>query len=202
MDYFAMLEVARRPWLDPETLKVEFVRLSSQFHPDKVAPEFRTAATREYAELSAAQRCLAEPRDRLRHLLELETGAAPQDVQSVPPGAMDLLMEIGQACHGADLYLTHKAGTSSPLLQAGLVEKGMELTEKLSDLAHRIDARRDELSTELKGMNAAWESAPPVGSAGRAAALPLERLEQLYRTFSYMARWTQQIQERMVQLAF
>jgi hypothetical protein len=31
--------------------------------------------------------------------------------------------------------------------------------------------------------------------------LPLERLEQLYRAMSYVARWTEQVQERIVQLA-
>ena len=31
--------------------------------------------------------------------------------------------------------------------------------------------------------------------------LPLDRLEQIYRALSYVGRWTEQIQERAVQLA-
>ena len=80
-------------------------------------------------------------------------------------------------------------------------QRGMEWTDKLQALQQRINARRDELSAELQQMNAVWESAPAVGSPQRAAALPLERLEQIYRVFSYIARWSEQIQERNVQLA-
>ena len=72
---------------------------------------------------------------------------------------------------------------------------------ELQALQQRINARRDELSTELQQMNSVWESAPAVGAPERAAALPLERLEQIYRVFSYVARWSEQIQERNLQLA-
>ena len=50
-------------------------------------------------------------------------------------------------------------------------------------------------------MNEAWLSAPKPGAPGRREALPLERLEQIYRTLSYIFRWSAQIQERIVQLA-
>jgi hypothetical protein len=83
-----------------------------------------------------------------------------------------------------------------------MFETGMAWTGKLNQLRQRIESRREELLAELKSMNAAWNTAPPPGSAGRAAALPLERLEQVYRVFSYMARWTEQIQERLVRLSF
>ncbi len=53
----------------------------------------------------------------------------------------------------------------------------------------------------LQQMNSAWESAPPIGLPQRTTALPLERLEQIYRVFSYIARWSEQIQERNLQLA-
>jgi hypothetical protein len=50
-------------------------------------------------------------------------------------------------------------------------------------------------------LNAAWATAP-AESEVRRAALPLARLEQLYRTFSFLGRWIGQLQERVVQLAF
>jgi hypothetical protein len=54
---------------------------------------------------------------------------------------------------------------------------------------------------ELTAMNAVWAAAPSVGDPARVSALPMERLEQVYRAMSYVARWTGQIQERVVQLA-
>jgi len=205
MDNFALLHEPRQPWLDPDSLKAAFLRLAAQVHPDKVhqaGANEKAAANARYAELNAAYHCLLEPRERLRHLLELESGATPKDVQSLPPGTMDLLVEIGQICRETDLFLAARAKTTSPLLKVQMFETGMAWTDKLNQLRQQIDLRRGELLAELKGMNAAWNAAPPPGSAGRAAVLPLERLEQISRVFSYMARWTEQIQERLVQLSF
>jgi DnaJ-domain-containing protein 1 len=199
MDHFALLREPRRPWIDPDLLKDNFLRRAAQVHPDKIR---ESDAGDKAAELNAAYRCLLEPKERLRHLLELELGALPKDVQSIPPGTMDLLVEIGQICREADLFLAARCKTTSPLLKAQMFETGMGWTDKLNQLRQRIDLRREELLAELKNMNAAWNDAPPPGAAGRAAALPLERLEQLYRIFSYIARWTEQIQERLVQLSF
>jgi DnaJ-domain-containing protein 1 len=201
MDYFALLHEPRRPWLDPHALKATFLRLAAQSHPDKAGPDDKAAANQRYTDLNAAYHCLLDPKERLRHLLELESGAAPKDVQSLPPGTMDLLVEIGQVCRETDQFLATKSKTTSPLLKVGMFEPGLAWTGKLNELRQRIDARRAELLSELQNMNAAWETAPPPGAAAR-AALPLERLEQVYRALSYMARWSGQIQERLVQLSF
>jgi hypothetical protein len=203
LDHFALLQEPRRPWLDPESLKQKFLTLSSGIHPDHATGETeKAAATRDFADLNAAWQCLREPKDRLGHLLELELGARPRDTQDVPPGAMDLFFEVGRLCREADVFLAAKAKTSSPLLQAQMFSQGMELTDRLNELQQRINLRRDELLGQLQGMNAAWETAPPPGSASRSAALSLDTLEGVYRMFSYIARWTGQIQERVVQLSF
>ena len=199
MDYFALLQQPRQPWLEPDALKTAFFRLAAECHPDKTD---QPDATQRSAELNGAYHCLLEPKERLLHLIELESGSKPKDVQNIPPGAMDLLMEIGQVCRETDLFLTARDKTASPLIKAQLFEKGMAWTDKLNQLRQRIDLRREEILAELKSMNAAWTAAPPPGTAGRAAALPLEKLEQLYRTLSYVARWTGQIQERLVRLSF
>ena len=202
MDNFALLNEPRRPWIDPDLLKKTFLQQAAQIHPDKVKEAEKAAATEQYASLNAAYRCLLDPKERLRHLLELELGALPKDVQNIPAGMMDLMMEIGQLCREADSFLAVKAKTTSPLLKAGMFENGIEWTDKLNQVRRKIDLRREELLAELKNMNAAWNDAPPIGSPGRAAALPLERLEQIYRVFSYVGRWSEQIQERLVQLSF
>jgi curved DNA-binding protein CbpA len=204
VDAFALLNEPRRPWLDAEALKQKFLALSSAAHPDRVhsaTDAEKQAANTRYADLNAAHNTLREPRDRLLHLLELECGAKPSDIQRIPPGTMDLFVEVGQLCRDADAFLAERAKVTSPLLKVQMFERGMEWTDKLQALQQRINARRDELATELQQMNSIWESAPPIGSPERAAALPLERLEQIYRVFSYIARWSEQIQERNVQFA-
>src|SRR4051794_20311166 len=108
LDYFALLDEPRRPWIEPDQIRSKFLTLSAQVHPDRVhgADEAtRQAAQARYAELNAAYNCLREPRDRLRHLLELELGAKPKDVQGVPPDLMALLMEVSRLCREVDAFL-------------------------------------------------------------------------------------------------
>src|SRR6266545_1175670 len=100
-NHFAVLNEPRRPWLDAELLKGKFLALSASVHPDRVhnLDEAKRAAAQEhYTELNAAYTCLREPKERLRHLLELELGALPKDIQRIPSELMDLSLEIGQAC--------------------------------------------------------------------------------------------------------
>ncbi len=203
-DAFALLNEPRRPWLDADALKARFMPLSTAVHPDRVhgaSEAERLAANERYAELNAAFNTLREPRERLLHLLELEAGAKPGDIQRIPPGTMDLFIEIGQTCRDADAFLTKKSTATSPMLKLRIMQEGLDWADKLQALQGRVNARRDELTIELQTMNATWDAAPPIGSPERRAALPLERLEQIYRTMSYVARWTEQLTERVVQLA-
>ncbi|MDQ6632865.1 MAG: hypothetical protein M3Y82_14100 [Verrucomicrobiota bacterium] len=204
-DNFALLNEPRCPWLDLNLLKNKFFTFSSEVHPDKIhsgsEPE-KNAADQRYANLNAAYNCLREPKERLLHLLELELGAKPKDVQRIPPGTMDLFVEVGQTCREADSFLKEKSEITSPLLKVQMFEKGMQWTDQLNLLQGKINVRRDELLNELQTLNPIWDSAPAIGTPQRAAMLPLERLEQIYRILSYVARWTEQIQERLVQLSF
>jgi hypothetical protein len=204
IDNFSLLSEPRRPWLDIDALKGRFLQLSATVHPDKVhtASEAEKAtANQRYAELNAAYSCLKEPKERLLHLLELEHGAKPKDVQRIPPGTMDLFVEVGQTCRDTDNFLGARTKVTSPLLKVQMFEAGMDWTDKLNQLQQKINAKQNELLEELKTMNAAWDAAP-VDPEQRKVVLPLERLEQIYRVLSYVARWTGQIQERVVQLAF
>lgn len=204
-DNFALLDEPRHPWLDVELLKKKFLQFSGEVHPDKVhnANEAaKIAANKRYADLNAAYNILRDPKERLLHLLEVELGEKPKDIQRIPPGTMDLFVEVGQTCRDVDAFLAEKSKVTSPLLKVQMFEKGMDWTESLNQLQSKINAKRDELSAELKEMNSIWTAAPAVGSPERSNSLPLERLEQIYRVFSYVARWTEQIQERVVQLAF
>jgi len=205
MDNFALLGQPRLPWLDPVALKAAFLEQSTRLHPDRVLaanPLEQAAATGRFAELNAAYNCLREPKERLLHLLELESGAPSANVQSVPADTMDLLMETGQVCRQADQFLAAKSRAASPLLQAQMFEQALDWTSRLQGLQERIQLRSGQLSAELRAMNDAWMSAPPVSSPARPGSLPLRRLEELGRTFSYIARCGGQIQERLAQLSF
>ena len=194
-DNFALLDEPRRPWIAGELLKQKFLGLSSQVHPDRIhqsSPEERKAADARFAELNTAYNCLREPKDRLRHLLELELGRKPKDVENIPSDLMDFAFEIGRTCKNADALLSEKANITSPMLKVQFFERGQERVEQLTTLQRKINEQRDALLSELRTMNPAWET----------EARPLKRLEEIYRLLGYFARWSEQLQERIVQLSF
>jgi len=198
-DYFALLNEPRRPWLDAELLKQKFLTLSATVHPDRVhnlGETERAAAQEHYTELNTAYNCLREPKERLQHLLQLELGAPPPNTQRIPSDLMDLSLEVGKACREADAFLAEKARVTSPLLQVSFFERGQVFADKLQALRQRVNALNDRLNEELRQIDAAWQS-----SAMPRTAL-LQRLEELSRLFSYFARWSAQIQERVVRLSF
>lgn len=198
-DFFALLDEPRRPWLEPEPLKQKFLTLSATVHPDRVhnlGEIERAAAQERYTELNAAYNCLREPKDRLHHLLQLELGTLPKDIQRIPSELMDLSLEIGQRCRETDAFLAEKTKATSPLLQVKFFERGQEYDDKLQTLRGRIDGLTGRLVEQLKQIDASWQTA----REPRTILLP--RLEELYRLFSYFARWTAQIQERSVRLSF
>ncbi len=204
IDCFALFQVPRCPWLDPDSLKSKFIAYSSEWHPDRfhTAPEpERITAQQRYTQLNAAYQCLREPKERLRHLLELELDAKLKDTQRVGADIMDLFMEVGELCRSIDAFLVEKSKVTAPLLKVQCFERGMQWTDTLNALRQKILVRHVELEGELAGLNSVWESAPAWGTETRRAALPLERLEQIYRDVSYVTRWKGQLEERLVQLS-
>ena len=198
-DYFALLDQPRRPWLDHDLLKQKFLVLSSGVHPDKIHSASETeksSASKKFAELNAAYNCLAAPKSRLLHLLELERGAKPKDVQQIPAGLADLFAEVATVCREADAFLAEKAKTVSPLLQVQFFQRAQEWIEKLNGIQKKLTALSDELSAKLKQLDAQW-----LGADSPARPALLDELETLYRLFSYFNRWGGQIQERVVQLS-
>ena len=181
-DYFALLDEPRRPWLEPETLKAKFLKLAAEAHPDKQRSSNETEKSdisRRYAALNAAYQCLFEPKMRLRHLLELELGAKPKDVQQIPPALADLFTEVATTCRNADTFLTERGKVTSPLVQVGLFKRAQEWIEKLNDLQKKLGGLREKLMSELKELDAKWIVAD---AAARVEILPkLEELIPLVR---------------------
>jgi len=186
IDYFAVLDEPRLPWLDPEALKAKFLSLSAAVHPDRVHGQSeadRKAAQERYTQLNAAYQCLRDTKARLQHLLELERGGKLQDVQDIPAETMDLFFRVGKLCREADQFLAQKRQIDSPLLKVQMFERSQPLQEALNGRAADLRTRISALESDLK------------------ANPPVTRLEAIYRLVSYYTRWLGQLQERAVQLA-
>jgi DnaJ-domain-containing protein 1 len=201
-DYFSLLGEPRRPWLDPDSLKKKFLTLTATAHPDRVHNSDsvqKLEAQRRYTELNQAYQQLRNPKERLQHLLELETGTKPQQVQQVPADVMPFFFEVSQLFKETDAFLIQKAKTSSPLLRVQLFETGQGWVEKLNALQQQISGKQAGLLERLKDEDARWVA--NTGSEPRDRFDALAKLEELYRQFSYFARWQSQLQEKIVQLS-
>jgi len=200
MDCFTLLNEPRRPWLDADLLKQKFLALATVAHPDRVhnaSDSEKAEVTKRYIELNAAYNCLADPKLRLLHLLELELGAKPKDIQQIPPALADLFAEIATVCKNTDGFLAEKSKVTSPLVQVQLFERGQDWVEKLNGRQRKLNEFREKLNGELKSLDARWIAAD---ASVRREMLP--KLEEIYRLSGYFNRWNNQIQERVVQLSF
>ena len=191
-DYFALLDEPRRLWLDVENLKQKFLAVSAEVHPDRVhgaSDSEKKTAQECYTQLNTAFQTLSNPRDRVRHLLELELGRKPDELDRVPSELMDSFMAVAQVLREADKCLSEKEKTASPLLQVQLFERAQTFVEKLGGVEKSVVVTRENVIRELQQLNGA-------------EILPLRRLEEIYRLLGYYDRWLNQIQERRVRLSF
>jgi curved DNA-binding protein CbpA len=186
-DYFALLRQPRCPWVDPASLKEAFLSRAKAVHPDKA--DIPSAAA--YSELNAAYQCLRTSRTRILHLIELETGNQPQLIQEIPAAMTEFFMRVTQMMREADAFL-RVWPTVTGLVKAQHFAEAQEHVQTLQALQRDINLRTEALERELGELSNRWESR-------RSEAII--RLRELSQLFSYYARWSSQIQERLTRLA-
>lgn len=190
---FALFDLEPAPLPDLVALKDRFTRDTAGSHPDKFAqaPEAeRQAADARYAALNQAYQTLNDPRARLLALYELTKGEKPRDIQRIPPGTMDLFKEVGELCRALDEFLERKRATTGRLERAGLMGEELTLQDSLTALRMKLEGFSATVDAELAALDARW----------RAGDKNLNALEAVYRKFSYVARWRQQLEEREIAL--
>lgn len=190
-DYFALLRQPRRPWVDSEDLKQIYHQLTRTSHPDRQPPDSNSDDSgSDFAMVNEAYRVLADPKLRLRHLLNLEGRTA------IPEGSSDELMELfvqtGTLFREID-GLIEKLRVSSntlaqSLLRSDLLEKGAQSNNLLNQLN---DLYKDALE-ELQTLDRLWTDQ---------SVKVVDQVEKLYIRISYLTRWMEQIVERQLQLA-
>ena len=193
LDYFALLNQPRRPALDQARLKEQFLALSADAHPDRFhasAPEEKAQATQRFAELNAAFNCLKEPRDRVRHLVELELGRRPGDLKNVPGELADAFMRIAAVSRATDRFAAEKSRIHSPLLQAEFFEKIQPHLHTLEELQRELSGLHERALDRLRMLDVAWQNA---GAADRESVL--RQLEELAQVLGFHGRWQAQLQE-------
>jgi curved DNA-binding protein CbpA len=187
-DYFALLRLPRRPWLDSERLKETYRQLAIATHPDKqnqsglgVAPGTTFATTNE------AYRVLLDPKSRLQHLLKLEGIAMNAD--AVPETLADVFLETGTAIQEIDLLLSRT--TANTLSKALRQPEILEIRKLTADLLDKLQGIYDTALEELQKLDHLWASTHEIAP----------ELTALSAKLAYLTRWIAQLEERQFQLS-
>jgi DnaJ-domain-containing protein 1 len=188
----------RRPWLDAEQLKEVFHRQSAAVHPDRVHEADETGrrqASDAYSALNAAHQCLRELKDCLHHLVQLERGRKPGDMQSIPDDLMRLFREVGTLLRQTETVLAQRQQASSALLKVQAMQQALPQLAQLDALQANLGENRTRLLDELRALDAAWMT-----KDGMPRDTLLDQAENLYHQFGFLDRWTAHMRERLIQL--
>ena len=179
MDFFALLEQPRAPWLDLAALKEVFHRKTLEHHPDAAA----SGPESQFAELNEAYQVLQDPKRRLHHLLSLEN-RAPSANQAVPGDLQELFLQIGALNQTATQLLEKTRVASSPLSKSLLKAEVVAAQKELSGVRDKVQE-----------LNAAAEA-----RLRQTKAEEIDELSVLYQRFAYLGRWSAQLDELAFQL--
>lgn len=180
--YFALLGLEARPWLDPGELKERYHAITMAEHPD-VAPE--TGAGR-FAEVNRAYQTLADPAQRLRHLMELEcTGAATRG-QAVPEEIAPLFPQVAETRQGLDVFLKKYAAASGPLAKALLAQEQYAVLDRLETTLIAVQDAQAASLRRLREADALWDEA-------RAEAVA--QLPGIWQGLAFTTKWLASMRE-------
>jgi curved DNA-binding protein CbpA len=186
-DYFALLEQPRTPWLDLATLKEVFHRKTLEQHPDSTR-----AAEGDFARLNEAYQLLQDPKRRLHHLLELQGVPAASTNRMVPPELQELFLEIGALNQRMTALLEKIRSASGPLSRSLLKGEVVAAQKEVASLSDKLRERIEAADERLRRMNPGWLTNP---------AAQIADAEDLYLRFSYLGRWSAQLDELAFQLS-
>lgn len=187
IDYFAVLQEPRRPWLDPEQLKQKHQQLTFTAHPDR---QGSNEPALDFAVVNEAYRVLSDPKLRLQHLLSLQ-GHDPVG-QAASSELTELFARTGTLVHDIDRLLEKSRGTKSALSKSLLRSEVLKAQKRAGDLLDQLQKLYTNALDELKRLD---------GSQHEEPGELIEDLTKLYRRFAYLGRWMDQVRERQFQLS-
>ena len=192
IDYFALLDQPRAPWLDLDELKEHYHQKTLLLHPDAQSNQPSGEANVMFANLNEAYQVLQDPKRRLLHLLTL-AGAAPSSTnQIIPQQLQDLFPEVGGVTKRANVLLEKIRNASNRLSRSLLQPQVLELQNNAKEVRAKIRQLFDSSLVELRKINPAWEKNPLEQVA---------TLSELHGRFAYLTRWSSQLDEIIFQLS-
>jgi DnaJ-domain-containing protein 1 len=198
MDCFAVLDLPRQAWIEPEVIKNRFLQRSAEVHPDKaLSPAEKARAEAEFARVNEAYNMLRATRSRILHLLEL-SGASPpgarQHAQEVPEAALNLFPVVAEITREVDQLLREKSAAASPMLKAAFFSKALDCADRVQKIQAVLRGKAEQIENGVRALDSARNTPFPAGSAAV--------LSEAASALGFLDRWQAQLQERFMALSF
>ncbi|HEV2095801.1 MAG TPA: DnaJ domain-containing protein [Chthoniobacterales bacterium] len=184
-DYFALLDLPRRPWLDEEEVKRQFHSFSRTLHPDAQNNRIPVAVeTPSFHDLNEAYGVLRDPRQRLRHFLALVEGPT---VGAMAGELQDLFASICEVMHAADRLLERHAATQGVLARSLLKAETVKIESAIGSTLKQLNELYQQALSEVQKADARSTSDNPPD---------LTALAQINLNLTFLVRWLTQLEEK------
>jgi curved DNA-binding protein CbpA len=183
-DYFAQLQLPRRPRLQEDIVRNAFHRVAAQVHPDR--PH---GSTRAFANLTTAFETLKNPVSLVRHLIDLENIVIEPAQSGVPGDLIDLFPLVAETRQQLASALAKCRGASSALARSLAMAAAREARSAAEEADAKIDRYYQQCLSELDRLDASWPS-----SDARSALPPL------HVRLAFVTKWREQLREALLQL--
>lgn len=187
-DYFAMLELPRKLWIEMDTLEQKFLQLSWKLHPDNfvnATPEEREISLKRSSELNDAYRTLRDPIARVEYLLAIEgTRKNGQNKQQAPPELLEEVFELNESLE--ELRQAKTSGGDTAVLKHRL-----EVAEK------NFEAKLGEVDGELRAAARDWDKAVDDSQDEAQRQAIMSKLNELLNRRSYIRNLVVNVQKEL-----
>jgi molecular chaperone HscB len=188
-DYFALLELPRKLWIEMSTLEQKFLQLSWKLHPDNfvnASTEEREISLKRSSELNDAYRTLRDPVGRVEYLLAIE-GARVEghNKQQAPPELLEEVFELNESLD--ELRDAKASGDDVAALKHRLEAAEKNFQEKLQEVDGQLQlAARD------------WDKAIGENAHVATRKAAMAKLNELLNRRSYIRNLVTNVQKELV----
>jgi molecular chaperone HscB len=150
-DYFSLLELPRKLWIEMPALEQKFLQLSWKLHPDKFvnrSEEEKELSLQLSSELNDAYRALRDPIARVEYLLAIEGERKEgEKKQQAPPELLEEVFELNESLD--ELREAKSSGGDLAALKQRLQSAEVNFQEKLGEVDGRLQAVAKEWDAAL-----------------------------------------------------
>jgi molecular chaperone HscB len=188
-DYFSLLSLPRKLWIEMSALEKKFLELSWKLHPDKfvnASQQEQEASLKRSSELNDAYRVLRDPVARVEYLLEIEgMRKEGEHKQQAPPELLEEVFELNESLD--ELREAKASGGDLASLKSRLEAEEKNFQQKLSE----VDAQLQETAKQ-------WDAAIDANASEADRKAIMVRLNELLNRRSYIRNLVTNVQKELL----